>query len=125
MSEQESAKEVPHDGKLTCHVTFEVGEKTYSGSSTHFSEKGMLVLCKHPAPLNAKGKVTLRFSGYKNPVELAAEVVWTNIYGAGDALSPRGMGIKFSGVDRDTERLLSELSAQYESLGSIYACYYT
>ncbi|MCL5405525.1 MAG: PilZ domain-containing protein [Deltaproteobacteria bacterium] len=125
MSEQESAKEVIVDRKLPCKVTFESGEKTFSGTSTHFNERGMLVMCKNPAPLNAKGKITLLFPGFNNSVELNGEVVWTNIYGAGDALCPRGMGIKFVGVDRETERMLAELSAQYESLGSIYACYYT
>ena len=125
MSEQESAKEVVHDRKMPCQVTFDTGEKTFSGASTHFSDKGMLVLCKNPATLNLKGRVTLRFPGFKNALELAGEVVWTNIHGTGDALSPRGMGIKFAGVERDTERLLLELSSQYESLGSLYSCYYT
>ena len=91
----------------------------------HFSERGMLVICKNPAPLNAKGKMTLRFPGFRNTVELNGEVVWTNIYGPGDSLSPKGMGIKFINIDRDMERLLTELAEQYESLGSIYACYYT
>jgi Tfp pilus assembly protein PilZ len=125
VSEQESGKEVVHDRKMPCQVTFDTGEKTFSGASTHFSEKGMLVVCKTPASLNTKGRLTLRFPGFKNPVELTGEVVWTNIHGAGDSLSPRGMGIKFAGVDRETERLLTDLSGQYESLGSIYACLYT
>ncbi len=125
VSEQENAREGSLDRRMPCQVSFDTGEKTYSGASTHFSEKGMLVLCKNPAPLNVKGRVTLGFPGFKNAVELAGEVVWTNVHGTGDALSPRGMGIKFSNVERDTERLLLELSAQYESLGSLYACFYT
>ncbi len=125
MSEQESVKEVSHDRKSPCGVTFETDEKTFSGASTHFSEKGILVLCNEPAPLSVKGKIRLRFPGYKNPIDLSGDVVWTNIHGAGDSLCPRGMGIKFVNVDRETERTLSELSAQYDSLGSIYACYYT
>ncbi|MDR3567164.1 MAG: PilZ domain-containing protein [Syntrophobacteraceae bacterium] len=125
MSEQEGLREVVHDRKLPCQVVFASGENTFSGASTHFNEKGMLVMCKNPAPLNSKGKVTLGFPGLKNPVELNAEVVWTNIHGTGDSLSPRGMGIRFGNVERDTERLLAELSTQYESLGSIYSCYYT
>ncbi|MDR3554814.1 MAG: PilZ domain-containing protein [Syntrophobacteraceae bacterium] len=120
-----SEQEVSQDRKAPCKVTFELGEKTFSGTCTHFSDKGMLVICKNPAPLNARGKMTVSFPGLPHPVELAGEVVWTNIYGSGDSLSPRGMGIKFTNIDRDTERMFSDLSAQYESLGSIYACYYT
>jgi hypothetical protein len=102
-----------------------VGEKMFKGTSMHFNDRGMMVLCKHPAPLNAKGEMTLIFPGLNNPIELSGEVVWTNIHGAGDSLSPKGMGIKFVNIDREMERLLAELASQYESLGSIYACYYS
>ena len=124
MGEQEFTREVIIDRKRPCDVTFEVGESTFRGTSMHFNEKGMLVICKNPAPLNAKGKITLRFPGYGNPVELTGEVVWTNIYGSGDSLSPKGMGIRFINPDSEPERLLAELAAQYESVGNIYACYY-
>ena len=125
MSDQEYTREVSIDRRRPCEVTFEAGETTFKGTSMHFSERGMLVLCKNPAPLNAKGKMTLRFPGFRTTVELNGEVVWTNIYSSGDSLSPKGMGIKYINIDRDLERLLTELAEQYESLGSIYACYYT
>lgn len=124
MGDQEVTREVIIDRKLPCEVTFVVGERTFKGTSMHFSEKGMLVMCKNPAPLNAKGKITLSFPGFRNLVELTGEVVWTNIHGPGDSLSPKGMGIRFVNIDRELERLLSELAAQYESHGNIYACYY-
>ena len=125
MSDQEITREVVIDRKRPCDVTFEVGEKVFKGTSMHFSERGMLVLCRNPAPLYAKGKLTLRFPGFRNTIELNGEVVWTNIYGPGDSLSPKGMGIKYVNVERETERLLTELAEQYESLGNIYTCYYT
>jgi hypothetical protein len=125
VGDQEITREVVIDRKLPCEVAFEVGERTFKGTSMNFSEKGMLVICKNPAPLNAKGKMTLSFPGFRNPVELTGEVVWTNIHGPGDSLSPKGMGIRFVNIDRDQQRLLSELATQYESIGGIYACYYT
>ncbi len=124
MNDQEVTREVAINRKLPCEVIFVAGERTFKGTSTHFSEKGMLVICKNPAPLNAKGEIRLSFPGLKNPIELAGEVVWTNIHGPGDSLSPKGMGIRFVNIEKDQERLLSELAAQYESHGDIYACYY-
>jgi len=124
LSEQET-REIVMDRKLPCQVTFMAGEVVFKGTSMHFNDRGMLVICKSPAPLNAKGAVTLSFPGFAHPIELVGEVVWTNIHGVGDSLSPKGMGIRFINVERDLERVLSELAAQYESLGSIYACYYT
>ncbi len=124
MGEQEITRETILDKSLPCQVTFVVGERTFKGTSMHFNDRGMLVICKNPAPLNAKGQMTLSFPGLKNPVELTGEVVWTNIHCVGDTLSPKGMGIRFVNIERDLEKLLSELSSQYESLGSMYACYY-
>ncbi len=125
MSEQEISKDVSIDRKLPCEVTFEVDERTFRGTSMHFNERGMLVICKDPPSLNVKGKMTLRFPGFRNPIELNGEVVWTNICGPGDSLSPKGMAIRFINIDKDMERLLTGLAEQYESLGSIYSCYYT
>lgn len=124
MSEQEGLKEAGSDRKPHCQVVFETDGKTFSGTSIHFNERGILVMCKNPARLNAKGKLLLRFQGFNNPVELTGEVVWANIHGAGDSLSPKGMGIKFTGIDRETGRMLSELSA-HDALANVYACYYT
>jgi len=124
VSEQGSTREIVVDKRAPCGVTFVAGERTFKGTSMHFTEKGMMMICKNPAPLNARGKITLKFSGLMEPVELSGEVVWTNIHGVGDTLSPKGMGIRFVNIEKEQEKLLSELSAQYESLGSMYACYY-
>lgn len=111
--------------KSPCQVTFFVDDQIQKGTSIHFSERGMLVLCPQPARLNKKIKVVLMFPGFKNAIELSAEVVWTNIYGTVDSHTPRGMGVKFLNVERDVERLLGELAEQYDVLSSMYRCYYT
>ncbi len=108
-----------------CQVVFSADSKSGQGSSIHFSERGMLVNCSDPVPVDKKIKLTLQFPGFKNLIELQGEVVWTNIHGPNDALSPRGMGVKFSNVERDTERLLAELASQYEAFGSAYNCFFT
>ncbi len=125
MNEQEFNKDAFIDRKQPCEVAFEVDDNTFTGTSLHFNERGMFVMCKKPSPLNAKGKITLRFPGLKNPIEVNGEVVWTNLYGPGDSLSPKGMAIRFISADKDIERLLAGLAGQYESLGSIYSCYYS
>ena len=118
-------RDKPTEKPAPCQVTFSAGDEVGAGSSSHFNEKGMLILCREPARLNEKLKLTLHFPGFKQPMELQAEVVWTNIYGPADALSPRGMGVKFLNLERETERMLAELAEQYDSFGSIYSCYYT
>ena len=38
--------------------------------------------------------------------DVAAEVVWTNIHGPDDDLTPRGMGVRFTGIPEEEERYL-------------------
>lgn len=126
MSEKETkAGKDTIDRKSPCDVTFYLGEETFKGISTQFSERGILILCKNPAPLNSKVRLSLAFPGIRNVIELNGEVVWTNIYGAGDSLSPKGMGVKFMNIEREMERLIAELAGHYECQGSVYACYYS
>ncbi len=125
MNDQDHTKEAAHERKQPCEVTFTSGEQVFQGTSMHFSERGMLVMCKKPAPLNAKGTIAIRFPGFNNPVEMQAEVVWTNIHGSGDSFSPKGLGVRCLNIEREMERMLVELAGQYEAVGSIYSCYYT
>ena len=129
MSEQHQderpSKEAGGEHKAPCQVTFFMGDEVCRGSSLHFNERGMLIMYQDPEPLNAHLKIILQFPGFKNPIELQGDVVWTNIHGTADSLAPRGMGVKFVNLDRDVERLLAELSERYEAFGSIYSCYYS
>ncbi len=123
--EQQHSRENTPEKRPPCLVTYYLEDEVRRGSSIYFSERGILVLCQEPAALNAKLRMVLQFPGLRNPIEVNGEVVWTNIYGPGDSLSPRGMGVKFLNIDRDIERLLGELSGQYLGLGLNYSCYYT
>jgi Tfp pilus assembly protein PilZ len=123
--EPHPSAEKPAEKAAPCQVTFVVDDKVLSGTSVHFNDGGMLILCQQPAQLYSKLKLALKFPGFKNPLKITGEVVWTNIHGPADSLSPRGMGVKFLNLDRDTERLLGDLARSYEAYGSGYLCYFT
>lgn len=124
LNEFQTGKEKTAERPSPCQVTFTVEGESYKGTSVHFNERGMLIMCDKPAMLYSKVNLSLMFPGAKSPIWVSGEVVWTNIYGSADSLSPRGMGVKFFNLDRETERLLNNLSTQYESYGNLYACYY-
>jgi Tfp pilus assembly protein PilZ len=127
MSEQEhtSSKDGGAEKKQPCLVTYFMGDQLRRGTSMHFNERGILVVCPDPVPLNTKLRLVLQIPGMRNPIEVYGEVVWTNIHGPSDALSPRGMGVKFTGTERETERLLADVSAQFDTAGVSYSCYFT
>lgn len=108
-----------------CQVSFMIGDQVFSGTSMHFNEGGMLILCHQPAPLYSKLLLALKFAGLKQALKLSGEVVWTNVHGPADSLSPRGMGVKFVSLDQDVEKVLQEQTDQYGSSGDMYSCYYT
>ncbi len=107
-----------------CEVTFITGGQAFQGSSTHFDETGMLILCPTPLPVNVKIELVLRFSRPERPIKLRGEVVWSNIFGPDDPITPRAMGVKFLSVESATSRLLAELSQRYLVYGDQYRCYY-
>lgn len=111
--------------KDPCRVTLMVDNQEVHGTSLHFNERGILVYCEQPLPLNKKVQLSLKFPELKTSIQAQGEVVWTNMYGPDDSLSPRGMGVKFIGLDRDAERLLTEMATQYDVLSSVYSCYFS
>lgn len=124
MESQSKLKESEAGQKEPCQVTFYLNEEAYQGSTIHFNEGGLLLTCGKPAPLNSRLKLVLQFPGFKNTIEVQGEVVWTNIHGAADFQSPRGMGVKFVNLDREIERLLADMATKYKTSGNIYSCYY-
>jgi Tfp pilus assembly protein PilZ len=124
MAEKE-AKERSGEAKEPCRVSCHIGDEVRHGTSLHFNERGILVVCDRPAPLNTKVKLVLEFPGFKNPIQLSGEVVWTNIYGNVGPLTPKGMGVKFLNLDRDLERMMADLAAMYECYTSMFGCYYS
>lgn len=108
-----------------CQVIFVHESRKGSGQAVHFNEIGMLVLCRDPAPLSARVRISLHFPGLKNPIEVDAEVVWTNPYGPDDSVTPRGMGVKFVELDPTAARLLADFSFRYRVYGTQYEIFYT
>jgi Tfp pilus assembly protein PilZ len=121
--EKEDSKE--QEKLAPCKVSFSVGDKIHQGSSVHFSELGIFVQCRQPASLNLKLKLLLEFPNLDNPIEVWGEVVWTNMYGPDDAITPRGMGVKFLQEDTDILRTLGEMALLYDNLDKPYQCYYS
>lgn len=127
MAEKESppVRERQSDAKSPCRVTYQMDDQVLQGTSLHFNERGILVLCDKPAPLATKLKMVLEFPGFKHDIEVSGEVVWRNVYGVPSPLAPRGMGVKFINLEREVERMLADLGSMYDSLGSVFGCYYT
>lgn len=89
-------------------VTMDTGEGSADGVITNINNNGAFIRCRRPLRLTETCKLTIESSD-RQIQDVLAEVVWTNIYGPDDDLSPRGMGVRFTGLPETEQRLLRKL----------------
>jgi hypothetical protein len=46
-------------------------------------------------------------------LKASAEVVWSNIYGPDDEISPRGMGVRFIKMPSETRKFIAQASLEH------------
>jgi hypothetical protein len=85
-------------------------EGSADGVITNINKNGAFIRCRQPLKLTATCKLNIESPDH--PIEdVTAEVVWTNIYGPDDDLTPRGMGVRFTGISEAEQRFLRQLIA--------------
>ena len=89
-------------------VTMNTGEGSADGVITNINNNGAFIRCRKPLRLTETCKLTIESSD-RQIQDVVAEVVWTNIYGPDDELSPRGMGVRFTGLPETEERFLRKM----------------
>ena len=87
--------------KVKWPVTVKTEEGTMDGVTLDLGTDGAFVSCAKPLRLNEVFDMVI--TAPEQVIEATAEVIWSNIYGPDDEISPRGMGVRFlkiSGKDR-------------------------
>jgi hypothetical protein len=49
----------------------------------------------------------------KAVLKASAEVVWSNIYGPDDEISPRGMGVRFTRIASEARKFIAQASLEH------------
>ena len=89
--------------KVKWPVLVNTDERSIDGVTLDLSTNGAFVSCANPLRLNEVFDMTINIPNSDRPLKISVEVVWSNIYGPDDDISPRGMGVRFleiSGEDR-------------------------
>jgi hypothetical protein len=89
-------------------VIMNTDEGSADGVITNINNNGAFIRCSKPLRLTETCKLTIE-SADRQIQDVLAEVVWTNIYGPDDELSPRGMGVRFTGLPETEEKFLRKL----------------
>ena len=87
--------------KLKWPVAIKTEKGSMEGVTLDLGTDGAFVSCAKPLRLNEIFDMVITSPDHE--IEAKAEVIWSNIYGPDDDITPRGMGVRFlkiSGKDR-------------------------
>ena len=93
-------------------VSAQVAGRVIHGEAKDISPFGAFIRCRKPLNLNEIFDMVVDTPA--KSLNIQAEVVWSNIYGPDDNITPRGMGVRFVRISREDRRLIEKELGQYE-----------
>ena len=109
--------------KIKWPVSMSTVDRSADGVTLNLSPNGAYIGCANPLRLNEVFDVTIDVPNSDSSIQATVEVVFSNIYGPDDAISPRGMGVRFlkiSSQDRQiiAREILQHLRSEKEKVDS-------
>ena len=87
-----------------------------AGETLNFSALSAFIRCSKPLRLNEIFDMTIDAPDRRLSVN--AEVVWSNIHGRDDEITPRGMGVRFLNMASEDQKFITKALAT-QSLGKV------
>jgi hypothetical protein len=88
-------------------------EGTREGVTLDITPDGCFISCPEPLKLNVVFKLGMNVPKSKATIAATAEVVWSNIYGPDDEISPRGMGVRFIKISSEARKFIAQASLEH------------
>jgi uncharacterized protein (TIGR02266 family) len=88
-------------------VLVKTAERSFEGVTINIGPDGVFVGCSKPLKLNEVTELAIKIPNSDRILKARAEVVWSNIYGPDDDISPRGMGVKFTKISSDDRKFIA------------------
>ncbi len=101
-----SRKKYPKAG-VKLYVSAHSTDRYVDGVTKEISPRQAYIRCKKPFRLNEIVDVVI--DAPERYLEFKAEVVWSNIYGYDDDITPRGMGVRFLKISEEEQKYISDL----------------
>ena len=104
--------------KIKWPVSIKTDERSLDGVTLDMSTNGAFVSCANPLRLNEVFDMTIDIPNSDRPLKMSVEVVWSNIYGPDDEISPRGMGVRFLEISSEDRKVIAtEIFQNLQSTG--------
>lgn len=98
--------------ELKWRVSAQIGGGVIHGETSEINPSGAFICCRNPLNLNEVFDMVVNTP--EKSLNIKAEVVWSNIYGPDDKITPRGMGVRFVKISNEDRRLIARELGQYE-----------
>ena len=86
-------------------------DRHVDGVTKEISPRQAYIRCEKPFRLKEIVNVTI--DAPERYLEFKAEVVWSNIYGYDDDITPRGMGVRFLKISEEDQKYISDLIEEH------------
>ena len=93
------------------YVSAHSADRYVDGVTKEISPRQAYILCRKPFRLNEIVDVIMESPD--RYLEFTAEVVWSNIYGYDDHITPRGMGVRFLEISKEDRKYISDLIEEH------------
>jgi uncharacterized protein (TIGR02266 family) len=99
--------------KLKWPVTIKTEEGSTEGVTRNITPDGCFISCRRPLRLNVVFALVIKIPNSKSSIDAEAEVVWSNIYGPDDEITPRGMGVRFLKIKSEMRKFIAKTALEY------------
>ena len=94
-------------------VLISTDDSSRDGVTLNVSPSGAYIRCGNPLQLNEVFDMTIDVPNSEWFIEATAEVVFSNIYGPDDKISPRGMGVRFLSITSKDRQIIAKEVLQH------------
>ena len=100
-------------------VSINTDDSSRDGVTINLSPSGAYIRCGSPLRLNEVFDMTIDVPNSDWLIEAKVEVVFSNIYGPDDEISPRGMGVRFLTIASKDRKIIAKEVLQHLQAGKV------
>jgi hypothetical protein len=93
---------------LKWSVVIQNGERSFEGVTLTLNPNQAYIRCAKPLRLYEVIEITIDVPDSDRSIKARAEVVFSNIYGPDDHISPRGMIVRFLEISSDDRKVIAK-----------------
>jgi hypothetical protein len=105
--------------KIKWPVSINIEDRSADGVTLNLSPNGAYIGCAKPLRLNEVFDMTIDVPNSDSSIETKVEVVFSNIHGPDDAISPRGMGVRFLNISSQDRQIIAKEVLQHLQSGKV------